>query len=197
MVVFRKDVSQRLPYDRDKYMAYFDEDNDTFDRNVIWHGVSLQQTEIRNESLYQVSDAVVTNSIDCLEKVFKEIMSSLDQGLPWVVNHDDLDLPWFREKGNTMPKMRDLFRQMDIPISFVGCLLFSTDDLGELARELTTYSYILPHKNLDVSHSKLPFVMKLTGHLTLDLLSTDMALITKILDDGIVDYFLKIPYRKR
>ena len=96
-----------------------------------------------------------------------------------------------------MPKMRGLFRQSDIPISFIGCLIFSKEDLLDFARDLITYPYVLSYKNLDVSHNKLPFVIKMTGHLTLDLLSTDKALLTEILNDDTFDSFLKITYRSR
>jgi hypothetical protein len=197
MVKFEKNISQLLPYNREEYMAYFDEDDDTFDGNIIWHAVSLQQAEIKNEKLYQVSELIVTNCIDRLEMSFKEIISRLDQGLPWIINHDDKDLRWFNKEDNTISKMRDLFKQSDIPISFIGCLIFYKEDLHNFARELTTYPYVLSYKNLDVSHNKLPFVIKLTGHLTLDLLSTDKALLTKILNDDTFDSFLKIPYRSR
>lgn len=197
MVKFEKNISQLLPYNRDEYMAYFDEDDGTFDKNIIWHAVSLQQFEIKDEKLYQVSEQIVTNCIDRLEESFKKIISRLDQGLPWIINHDDKDLRWFNKEGNTMPKMRDLFKRSDIPISFIGGLIFSKEDLLDFARELITYPYVLSYKNLDISNSKFPFVIKVTGHLTLDLLSTDKALLTKILNDDTFDSFLKNPYRSR
>ena len=92
MVKFEKNISQLLPYDREPYMAYFDEDDNTFDGKIIWHAVSLQQAEIKNEKLHQASEGIVTNCIDSLEKSFKKIISRLDQGLPWIINHDDRDL---------------------------------------------------------------------------------------------------------
>jgi hypothetical protein len=93
--------------------------------------------------------------------------------------------------------MRDLFKKRDIPTSFIGCLVFDKEDVLNFASELTTYPYVLSYKNLDVSHSKLPFIIKLTGHLTLDLLSMDEALLGKALNANTFDSFLKIPYRSR
>jgi len=197
MVKFEKSISQLLPYDREQYIAYFDEDDHTFDGKTVWHAVSLQQGKIKDEKLYQASEEIVTKCIDVLEESFRKIISRLDQGLPWIVNHDDKDLRWFNKEDNTMMKMRRLFEQSNIPISFIGCLIFSKEGLLDFARELITYPYILSYKNLDVSHSKLPFVIKMTGHLTLDLLSTDKALLTNILNDDTFDSFLKITYRSR
>jgi hypothetical protein len=195
MIGFEKHVSPALPYDRHSYLSYFDEDDDTVDRNIIWHAFSLQLAEIRNDQLYKAPEQTVVNCINHLEISFKKMISGIDQSLPWIVNHDDKDLPWFNEDGNTMPELRKLFKQNNVPLSFVGCLTFDRDDLLNLARELITYSYILSYKNLDISHGKLPLVVKFTGHLTLDLLSTDKALLTKILNDNAFDVFLKIPYR--
>ncbi|MBL0745468.1 hypothetical protein [Chryseolinea lacunae] len=197
MVRCEKNTSEWLPYDRLQYRAYFDEDDNTFNRNVLWHAVSLQQADVKNEKLYHTPEEIVTKCIDSLEISFKEIISRLDQGLPWVINHDDKDLPWFNKEGDTMPKMRSLFKQSDIPISFTGCLIFPKEDLFDFARELVTYPYILSYKNLDVSHHTLPFVIKITGHLTLDLLSTDKALLTRVLNDETFDSLLRITYRNR
>ena len=77
MVKFKKNISLLLPYNRDEYMAYFDEDGGTFDKNIIWHAVSLQQVEIKDEKLYHVSEQIVTNCTDRLEKSFKKIISRI------------------------------------------------------------------------------------------------------------------------
>ena len=197
MIQFTKDIASQLPYDRKQYRAYFDEDDNTFDRNTSWHAVSLQQEEIRDEKLYQVSPEVVKNCVAKLEKGFNKMITQLDHGLPWIINHDDKDLAWFNKEDTTIPKMREFFTQNKIPISSTGCLIFATTDLHDFARELITYPYVLSYNNLDISHSKLQFIMKVTGHLTLDFLSTDQALLTGILNDDVFEGFLKIPYRRR
>ncbi|MDJ1495243.1 hypothetical protein QNI19_20050 [Cytophagaceae bacterium DM2B3-1] len=201
MIKFEKNISQLLPYNRANYIAYFNDEDDTFDRNVIWYGVSLQQADIKDQKLYQVSEQIVVNSVDRLENAFKEIVSEFDQGLPWIINHDDKDLPWFNTENKRMPQLQNLFKQNTIPSSFIGCLVFNKEDVVNFARELITYPYDLlskiSYKTLDVSHTKLPLILKLTGHLTLDIVSTDKALLTKISHLDKLDSFLKIPYRSR
>ncbi|MDJ1486145.1 hypothetical protein QNI16_37025 [Cytophagaceae bacterium YF14B1] len=201
MITFEKNISQQLPYNRENYIAYFNDQNDDLDRNVIWYGVSLQQADIKDQKLYQVSEQIVVNSVNRLENAFKEIVSEFDQVLPWIINHDDKDLPWFNTENSRLPHLRDIFKQNNIPSSFIGCLVFDKEDLVNLAHELITYPYDLlsklSYKTLDVSHTKLPFIIKLTGHLTLDIVSTDKALVTKIVNDDTFDSFLKILYRSR
>jgi hypothetical protein len=168
MIKFERNINQLLPYNRGEYISYFDEDDVNFNRNVIWYGVSLQQEDIKDEKLYKVSEHVIDNCTHRLEITFKEIISRLDQGLPWIVNHDEKDLMWFNKEIKTLPKLIDIFNQSNIPTSFIGCLTLYKENLFELAHELITYPYVLRYKNLDISHSQLPFVIKLTGHLTLD-----------------------------
>jgi hypothetical protein len=56
MVEFEKNIDELLPYSRAQYRAYFNEDDDTFDRNVVWYAVSLQQGEIRNKNYIRLQN---------------------------------------------------------------------------------------------------------------------------------------------
>jgi len=121
----------------------------------------------------------------------------LDRGESWVVNHDDKDMNWFITNDDKLPDLRSLFKHNNAPNTFRGCLIFSKEDLCSVARDLVTYPYVFSYKNLDVSHGKLPFIIKATGHLTLDLLSTDKALLSDVANDESLSSFLRIPYRGR
>jgi hypothetical protein len=197
MVKFEKDLTNMLPYDREQYLDFFDDEVDALNPTLRWYGISLQLDKIRNQKLYNVTNDIVEQSIDLLEASFKTIVSKLDQGLFWVINHDDKDMDWFLNGDNKLPALRDLFKRYNVPNSYRGGLTFLKEDLFTFARDLVSYPYAFSYKNLDISHSKLQFIIKITGHLTIDLLGTDKVLLDKIASDRSLDSFIKVNYRTR
>lgn len=47
----------------------------------------------------------------------------------------------------------------------------------------------LLYKNLDISHDVLPFIIKISGHGNIDFLSTDKAVLKKIIDKNHSSHF--------
>ncbi len=179
MVKFATEVAKNLPYDRKQYLDYYDPDLKNLDPAIHWYGVSMQLEAIQDQKLYLVCDDVVKKSTDLLNAAFKIIVFHLDPGQFWIVNHEDMDLKWFYESDGKLPALCGLFKDNNIAESFVGALTFSREELLRFSRDLIMYPYVLSYKTLDVSNSELPFIIKLTNHLTLDILSTEPKLIEK------------------
>ncbi len=178
-------------------MNAFDEGVDCHESASNWHGVSLQLETIRNEKLLAAPEEIVNQAIDILDRMFRHLIALLDDGNLWIVNHDDKDMQWFLDQSETLPRLREVFRHTKTPGTYRGSILMFDEDLLELSRELVTYAYALSYKNLDVSHGTRPVVIKATGHLTLDILSTDFELMSHMLADSSLDVFTKVPYRIR
>ena len=196
---FVKEVSNVLPYDREQYLDFFDEDVDLPNPTPRWFGVSLQLASIQNQKLSVSTNEIIEHSIDLLLLALKTIVSMLDKSRFWIVNHDDKDMEWFPvgKNGEMVPELKAFFQQNNVPNSYRGSLVFSKDDLLLIGRDLVSYPYRFSYKNLDISHSELQFVIKITGHLTIDLLSTNQTLIHQIMNDGSLSTFVKINYRSR
>lgn len=66
------------------------------------------------------------------QDLFINVVLKLDSGSLWVVNHDDKDLKWLPNDEDNSPHLRILFKEKDVPNTFKGALLFTTDDLLEI-----------------------------------------------------------------
>lgn len=188
-----------LPYDREQYLDFFDEEVDLSNPTPRWFGVSLQLEPIQNQKLYLVTNEIIEHSIDVLSMAFEAIVSKLDQNQCWIVNHDDKDMEWFPigKDDEMLPELKALFQRNNVSNSYKGSLVLLKDELLVLARDLMSYPYRFSYKNLDISHCELQFVVKITGHLTIDLLSTDQMLIQRIESDSLLSTFAKMRYRDR
>lgn len=191
MIEFEENVNELLPYDREHYIDFLDDDFNSF---TEWNAVSLQLDNKRK-------NVNLTEYVAVFEPVFKNVIKKLDMGSVWVINHDDKDLYWFPNKENNLTSLRKLFKQKKVPNKYRGAIIFVKDDLLELAKDLLSYPVALfgkdgfLYKNLDISHGKLKFIIKITGHLTLDLLSMDKELLKKIINENSSDDFHIIEYR--
>jgi hypothetical protein len=191
MIEFKKVINKILPYNREQYFDFLDDDCDS---QSYWYAVSFQ---IKSRDERQVD----IKNVDVFESLFKNLILKLDNNSCWIVNHDDKDLKWFPNDEDNLTSLRTLFKQNIVPNTFIGALIFTKDDLLKFAKDLISYPYTvfnkegLLYKNLDISHSELQFIIKTTGHLTIDLLSTDKELLRKVINDNSSSYFNIKEYR--
>lgn len=186
MIEFKKNVNKVLPYDRRQYRDFFDEERDF---SIKWYGVSFQlENDGRNVRL--------TEFVEIYESLFKNIVLKFDNGSFWIVNHDDKDLIWIPNDEDNLIPLRTLFKQKNVPNTFKGALIFTKDDLLEFSRDLISYPCAVfnsensLYSNLDVSHGELPFIIKISGHMCIDFLSTDKELLRKVVNENYSSYFI-------
>jgi len=185
MIKFIVNFEEMLPYDREHYIDFLD---DEFDSETKWCAVSLQMNNENGENN-------LSKFVDVFGLIFKNVISELDSGVSWIVNHDDKDMKWFLNDKNNLEALRTVFKQNNVQDTFKGSLILEKDDLLELAQDLISYPYILSYKNLDISHSKSQFIIKITSHLTIDLLSMDKELLRKVVDENSSNKIKIIEYR--
>lgn len=185
MIKFIENSEELLPYDREHYIDFLDDD---FDSDTKWCAVSLQ---LNNEE----EKISLTQFIDVFKSIFINIVLKLNNGFSWIVNHDDKDMKWFINDKDNLESLRTVFKQNNIPDTFKGSLNLEKDDLLELAQDLISYPYVLSYKDLDVSHGKSQFIIKITSHLTVDLLSMDKELLRKVVSENTSDNIIVKEYR--
>lgn len=131
---------------------------------------------------------------------FKAIISQLDNGSFWIVHHDVIDVEWFPNDEDNLISLRTLFKENNIPNEFKGALLFTRDDLLKFSKELISYPLAVFNKanllysDLDISHSDLPFIVKISGHANIDLLSTDKDFLREVVVANNANGFILRPY---
>lgn len=193
MIEFKKNVEEVLPYNRQHYIDFFDDEADS---SVKWYGVSFQLPGTDEDKQISQKEFVET-----YESLFKHVVIKLDDGSHWIVNHDDKDLAWFPNDGDNLIQLRTLFKQNDVLNTFKGALIFPMDDLLEFSRDIISYPYAAAneegflYKDLDISHGKIPFIIKISGHLNIDFLSTDKEILKEIVHEYSSDIFMVIEYR--
>ena len=178
----KKDKNSLLSYDRDQYLEFLGDD---FNSQTKWVGYSLQLVSYRDP----------IKSLSILNETLKKLLAEYEDDSFWNVNHDDKDMKWFPDSQQNLKNLRELFRNHGIPNDFIGVISFSKHELLQYFEDLVSYPYLLSYKNLDISNSELPIIIKITSHLSLDLLSTEISLLEKILDKNFTDLFKKIGYR--
>lgn len=193
MIDFKKNVKKALPYDREQYIESFDDDSDS---SIKWYGVSFQ---LPGGS--EGKEIGLTKFVEVYEGLFKSVVLKLDNGSFWIVNHDDKDLNWFPNDDDNLTHLRTLFKEKNVPNTFKGALVFTTDDLLEYSKDLISYPYAVLHKDgflykdLNVSHGELQFIIKISGHLNIDFLSTDQELLRKVVNENSSNTFIVKEYR--
>jgi hypothetical protein len=97
--------------------------------------------------------------------------------------------------------LRNLFKENDIPNTFKGALIFDSEDLLKFSRDLIKYPTAVFNKkgllysDLDISHSKLPFIIKIFHHRNIHFLSTDKELLRKLIKKNASSSFIVREYR--
>ena len=178
MIIFEKNVEKLLPYNRRQYSKFL---YDASTSSVKWYGLSFQING--NEEPINLMEY-----IDSFESFVKELISNLTNNSNWIVNHEGKDFDWFPNNAKNLPSLRSLFRERNILGTYRGALLFTEEDLLKFTKELILYPYVVSNKkgllyrDINISHEKLPFVIKTTGHYDIDVLSTDKMLLKEIFD---------------
>lgn len=78
---------------------------------------------------------------------------------------------------------------------------FLNDDLLTFTKNLISYPYAvfnedgLRYTDLDISHPELPFIIKISGHLCIDFLSTDQKLLKEVAGENPSNRFIIKEYR--
>ncbi len=187
MIEFSKNVKKILPYDRDKYIS-----------KEQWYGVSFQLP-----SVSQGQDIGLQLYVKNYKYWFENIINQLDNNSTWIVNHETFDKAWFPNNDKNLIALRTLFKQNSIPNTFKGALVFATNDLLKFTTDIISYPYTVCreqqqgrfYSNIDISNSHIPFVIKILDHLNIDLLSTDLELLKKVVNDNSSDIFIERLYR--
>jgi hypothetical protein len=187
MVKFRKNVSRLLPYNRKQYKKFLFSDSDV---SVKWYGISFQLP------IYvEGKDVTLAEYIHAYKPFFEGVISKLDNGAFWIINHDKNDQNWFPDEGRNLPELRKLFNENNISPEFIGALIFSTNELLAYSNEIISYPYTIIeddgwfYTDLDISHSKLPIVIKILDHLTVEMLSTDINYLKKAAKESFSSQF--------
>jgi hypothetical protein len=182
MVEFNRRVKRVLPYNRRKYLEFWDDENDS---PTEWNGVSIQLP-----GAYEGKAGGLTEFVEAYEGLFKNVVLKLDNGSSWIVNHDDKDLNWFPNDEDNLTSLRTLFKQNNIPNTFRGALIFTKDDLLKFSKDLISYPSAVVneegifYKNLDISHGELPFIIKIYGRFSIDLQSTNKELLKEVINEN-------------
>ena len=193
MIEFKRNVDKELPYDRKEYIESFDDD---LDSSIKWYGVSFQ---LPGGS--EGKEIGLTKFVEVYEGLFKSVVLKLNNGSFWIVNHDDKDLNWLPNDDNNLSYLRTLFKEKNVPNTFKGALVFTTDDLLEYSKDLISYPYAVLHKDgflykdLNVSHGELQFIIKISGHLNIVFLSTDQELLREVVNVNSSSSFIVKEYR--
>lgn len=175
MILFNTSVADVLSYNRDEYLAYLDGE---LDLTIKWYGASFQ---LNKEKV----NVELNRYLQEFEPAFRSIVSMVGNDSKWVVNHDDKDLEWFPNDGNNLPQLRSIFKQAGISNKFKGALIFGEEDILKYARDLISYPYLvlnkdgLLYKDIDISSVDLQLIIKVSGHLNIDLISTDYSLLKR------------------
>jgi hypothetical protein len=192
MIKFRKNFSKLLPYNRRQYIKYLNDSGSS----IEWYGISFQSPAINGES--GITSQEFTESYEYL---FKKIVLKFDNRSFWIVNHDDKDLEWLPNNDDNLTHLRSLFKKNSVPNSFKGALILSVDALLDLSRDLISYPHIVLnkagflYKDLDISHGELQLVIKISGHLNIDFLSTDKGLLREVVNENSPNLFIIKEYR--
>ena len=188
MVTFRKNYKTLLPYDKKKYLNW----SNNHKSSVEWYGVSFQLP-----GGFEGRKIGLREYLKAYQAWFKNVIAQLDNGSAWIVNHEGKNMEWFPNEHNRLSTLRTLFRENNIPNTFKGALVFSTDDLLKFSKDLISYPTALLkgrwlYQDLVISRSGLPFIIKISHHSNIDLLSTDIAFLSKTVTEYSNDFILKM-----
>lgn len=191
MIEFKTNFEESLPYNRENYLGYQAGD----DFSVKWYGASFQVVEIADRE-----DASFQQYLEMYEPLFKNIVLDFDIDSSWIVSHDR-DVRWFPNEYDNLPDLRALFKRNGILNTFKGAVIFSTPDLIVYSKELISYPYVVTgrkgglYRDLDISHRELPAIIRISGHLNIDFITTEENIFRKIRHADFASGFVVKEYR--
>lgn len=183
MIDFKNNVKELLPYNRRQYLT-----------RTKWFGVSFQVDSERQKLGFN-------EFIKVYMPLFENVISQFDDNSIWIVNHDDKEIVWLPNDNENLIHLRALFKQKNVPNSYKGALIFTKNELINFSNDLIAYPYAILsqegflYKNLDISHSKIQFVIKISGHLNIDFLSTNKDLLREVVNKNASNLFNVKEYR--
>jgi hypothetical protein len=193
MIEFKKNYKKLLPYDRRQYLCYL---GDEINPSIEWYGVSFQLP-----GGFEGREIGLKEYLAAYETWFKNLIVQFGRESSWIVNHDDKDCEWFPNNEKNLTSLRSLFKENNIPNTFKGALIFTKEYLVKFSRDLIKYPTAvfnkkgLLYRDLDISHSELPFIIKIFHHRDIHLLSTDKALLTRVVKENRTSLFIVREYR--
>lgn len=176
MIKFKKNVETIRPYNRQEYIDFLDSD---LSSPIKWYGVSFQLIPFEKEV---TPDYFVRR----YEVLCKNVITSVDTGSFWIINHDDKDLIWFPNENHNLRRLRKLFKENNKPNSFKGAIMLQKNELIGIFGDLLLYpSSVLSkdgflYKNIDISHIDSKFIIKISGHGCVDFLSKEEDILRQI-----------------
>jgi hypothetical protein len=186
MKVFIKHYRRLLPYKKNKYISSLEHD---FGPDKQWYGISIQSVDHKEDSTFLIKFCTA---------IFEKLIRNYDNGSSWIISHDDKDMPWFYKnaKKDILSNLWKLFHNHNTPRDFRGGIRLDTDTILEnLLNDLIIYPFILSYKNLDISSSSVPFIIKISDHLCIDVLTTDTKTIEEVKSMKFPYSCQMIPYR--
>jgi hypothetical protein len=186
---FKKNYKKTLPYNSRHYRAFL------FKESVLpvkWYAAG-----------FKLDSEEETNLADFVEKYqpwFEQIILRFDPDSSWIINHDMSDLEWFPNEEDNLKSFRTLFKENNVPNSFKGALILSTNELLKISKDIISYPYAvfnedgLFYMDIDISHHELPFIIKISDHLKIHFLSTNIGLLKKTVNKNISNDFEVITY---
>jgi hypothetical protein len=97
--------------------------------------------------------------------------------------------------------LRRLFKERGVSGSFSGALTFSLSDLFMFSEDLILYPCAVfddqdsLYKDLDISHSNLQFIIKVSSHMCVDFLSTNKHILRELIEENSGGLFNITEYR--
>jgi len=175
MIAFKTDVQKYLPYNREKYQRYLRGEADIRE----WYAVSFQLPGTGNGRPIDTQEY-----FEAYESWFRNLILHIDSHALWVVNHD-IDDWWFPNDEDTVVPLRKLFIDNGISNEFSGALIMASEDILKYSHSLISYPFEVfsggtLYDDIDISHNKLPIVIKVSGHMNIDILSPDVHLLKEI-----------------
>ena len=185
MIKFIEKFTELLPYNRTQYQTLEN-----------WFGISIQL-----DGVFEGKKIEYNYFIESYKFFFDNIITTFDINYEWIINHDFLDEEWFPNKKRNLKKLRKLFKQNNISNNFKGAVIFSSDELLKFSIDVITYPFIvlgkegLLYNNLDISCSGTPLIIKVSGHMCIDILSTNQQILKDILKNIDLTNFILKQYR--
>jgi len=87
MIEFNRRVKKALPYNRLHYLNFWNEDVVS---PTQWYGVAIQLP-----GAYEGKVRSLAEFVESYKELLENVISNLDNGSSWVVNHDQEDMNWF------------------------------------------------------------------------------------------------------